>query len=114
MGAGAVEPHAVSNLVGGQWTTTRSTIEIIHPMDRDAKPIFTVPDTQEDEIGPFVESLRSCPKSGLHNPLKNPERYLQFGDISRKVQFSTCMCLSMYFSWPAHIKSHSYFLLVRV
>jgi len=25
---------------------------------------------------PFVQSLRACPKSGLHNPLKNPERYV--------------------------------------
>lgn len=43
-----------------------------------------MPDTREDELGPFVESLRSVPKSGVHNPLKNVERYLQFGEISRK------------------------------
>jgi len=29
---------------------------------------------QPEETGPFVESLRAVPKSGLHNPLKNPER----------------------------------------
>ena len=27
-----------------------------------------------DEIEPYVQSLRSIPKSGMHNPLKNPER----------------------------------------
>jgi len=28
--------------------------------------------------------LRSVPKSGVHNPLKNNERYLQYGEISRQ------------------------------
>jgi hypothetical protein len=32
---------------------------------------------QPEETGPFVESLRAVPKSGLHNPLKNPERCAQ-------------------------------------
>jgi len=38
------------------------------------------------ELGPFVESLRGVPKSGVHNPIKNVERYRQFGEISRKVR----------------------------
>ena len=33
-----------------------------------------VPDTQLYEIEPFVASLRATPKSGMHNPLKSPER----------------------------------------
>ncbi|CAN6859462.1 unnamed protein product [Brassica oleracea] len=33
---------------------------------------------------PFVESLSQCPKHGLHNPFKSPERYLLYGDISTK------------------------------
>ncbi|KAK8560019.1 hypothetical protein V6N12_012827 [Hibiscus sabdariffa] len=32
----------------------------------------------------FVESLSKCPKHGLHNPFKSPERYLLYGDISAK------------------------------
>jgi 1-pyrroline-5-carboxylate dehydrogenase len=78
------EPYAVRNLVGGHWTTTKSTMEIIHPLDKDKHPIFTICDTQQDEVGPFIDSLRKCTKSGMHNPLKNPDRYLKFGDISRK------------------------------
>ena len=80
------EPYAVRNLVGGKWTDTKSKMEVVHPLDRDAHPIFTVPDTQPDEVGPFVESLRKVTKSGVHNPLKNPHRYLEFGEISRKVR----------------------------
>lgn len=78
-------PYAVSNIVGGKFTKTKSTMDIIHPLDKHAYPIFTIPDTQADEIEPFLESLRKCSKSGLHNPLKNPERYVQYGEISRKV-----------------------------
>lgn len=80
-------PYAVQNMVGGKWTSNNQNnkiLEIPHPMDRDAFPIFTIPDTTD--VAPFVTSLRQCPKTGLHNPLKNPERYLQYGEITRKVR----------------------------
>ena len=48
------------------------------------KPMYSFPDTQMDEIDPFVESLASTPKTGLHNPYKNKERYLMLGEVSRK------------------------------
>ena len=82
-------PHAVKNLVDGVWTpegSTAETISIPHPLDVSAPPIFTIPNTQISELGPFFESLRKVEKSGLHNPLKNPERYVQYGEISRKVR----------------------------
>lgn len=33
-----------------------------------------IPDTQRDEAQPFIDSLKAVPKTGLHNPFKNPER----------------------------------------
>jgi 1-pyrroline-5-carboxylate dehydrogenase len=81
------KPYAVQNLVDGKWATSKSTMSIPHPLDRDAHPIFTIPDTQADELAPFYESLRKIPKSGVHNPLKNPDRYVQYGEISRKVRY---------------------------
>ena len=80
--------YAVQNLCDGQWTKAKSTMEIIHPLDKNAHPIFSIPDTQSDEIQPFIDSLRKVPKSGVHNPLKNPHRYVEYGEISRKVR--TC------------------------
>ena len=41
-----------------------------------------VPATTVEELPEFVKSLRSCPKSGLHNPLKAPERYVMLGKVS--------------------------------
>jgi 1-pyrroline-5-carboxylate dehydrogenase len=43
------------------------------------------PNTSMDDIEPFIESLKSCPKSGLHNPFKNKERYLMLSEVNRKV-----------------------------
>lgn len=37
---------------------------------------------QVAESKEFVTSLQSCPKTGLHNPLKNVERYLMLGRVS--------------------------------
>jgi 1-pyrroline-5-carboxylate dehydrogenase len=81
--AGDETPYHVMNYCHGQWmkttsgttataTTTTTTVPIIHPVDRDAPPIF-------------IDSLRLIPKSGLHNPYKNPHRYVQYGEISRLV-----------------------------
>lgn len=87
LAAGTVsDPYAVSNIVDGKWTSANAKMDIIHPLDKDAPPIFSIPDTQVEEITPFIESLRKCSKSGMHNPLKNPERYLEYGEITRKVR----------------------------
>jgi hypothetical protein len=85
------EPYAVSNLVGGEWTKAENIMTIPHPMNKDMNPIFTIPDTQVSELGPFLESLQKVPKSGVHNPLKNPQRYVQYGEISRKVCVCACV-----------------------
>lgn len=88
--------YSVPNLVDGKWThESKQKMSIIDPLDKNKGPIFTICDTHEDEVGPFIESLRKVPKSGLHNPLKNPERYLKYGDITRKVRRTFKKCFSM-------------------
>jgi hypothetical protein len=77
--------YAVSNCIDGKWTQAKATMTIPDPMNKDAHPIFTCPDTTVDEIQPFLDSLRKVPKSGVHNPLKNPARYVEYGEISRRV-----------------------------
>jgi 1-pyrroline-5-carboxylate dehydrogenase len=77
------EPHAVLNCVAGTWTSAKQTMSIPDPINKNNPDIFTIPDTQIDEIQPFLDSLRSVPKTGQHNPLKNPHRYLEYGEISR-------------------------------
>lgn len=88
----ASTPYAVQNIVGGEWQSAQKTMDIINPLDRDAPPIFTIPDTSSAELQPFIDSLRACPKSGLHNPFKNPHRYVELGEVSRKV--SHCVAIA--------------------
>ena len=96
--------HAVSNLVDGKWTSANKSMPIIHPLDKDHPPIFTIPDTQSSEIAPFLQSLRKVSKTGLHNPLKNPQRYVQYGEISRKVRQRLLLLLTYI---PPHYLCHS-------
>ncbi len=86
-------PHHVGNIVDGQWqgrTEIENKLVIPNPMDKDAFPLCTVADTSVEELGPFIKSMESVSKSGVHNPLKNVERYLMYGDISRKVCVDSC------------------------
>jgi 1-pyrroline-5-carboxylate dehydrogenase len=75
-------PAVPSNLVFGEWTPTEKHLTLPDPLN--GQPFLKCPDTQLFEIEPFVHSLKSVPKTGLHNPLKNPERYLLLGDITHK------------------------------
>ena len=75
---------------------------IPNPMNKDAPPVCTIPDTQINELQPFVASLKSVPKSGVHNPLKNNERYLQFGEISRKVRGMIRVVHVIHFCYTFH------------
>jgi len=44
-----------------------------------------IPATSEKEIEPFIESMQAVPKSGLHNPFRNKERYLMLSEVNRRV-----------------------------
>jgi 1-pyrroline-5-carboxylate dehydrogenase len=72
-----------ANLVAGEWVGTNQYGTMVDPLT--GKPMVQFPDTQMDEIDPFVQSLANTPKTGLHNPFKNKERYLMLGEVSRKV-----------------------------
>lgn len=76
------QPAEVQNLVQGKWTGSTSGETIVDPLN--GEPFIQVAEVDETGIQPFVDSLSKCPKHGLHNPFKAPERYLMLGDISNK------------------------------
>lgn len=76
------QPAKVRNLVQGKWVESSSWSTIVDPLN--GEPFIKVAEVDESEIKPFVESLSRCPKHGLHNPFKSPDRYLLYGDISTK------------------------------
>jgi 1-pyrroline-5-carboxylate dehydrogenase len=62
-------PGTVRNLLAGTWmTASGARDDVVDPMNGHA----------------YVQSLRRCPKTGLHNPLKNPERYVMLGRVCAK------------------------------
>jgi 1-pyrroline-5-carboxylate dehydrogenase len=71
-------PGVVRNLLRGEWIDA-DTFRDDLPDPLHGGQFLQVPDSRV--FGPFIESLRSCPKSGLHNPLKNPERYIELGAV---------------------------------
>jgi len=77
-GMSADNPGRAQNLVGGKWVSVESVRDdIVDPMN--GARFLQVPDTQD--FGPFIDGLRSCPKTGLHNPMKNTERYVMLGGV---------------------------------
>ena len=72
------QPGRAQNLVGGQWTSAAEMRDdIVDPMNGER--FLEVPDTTA--FAPFIEGLESCPKTGLHNPMKNTERYVMLGGV---------------------------------
>jgi 1-pyrroline-5-carboxylate dehydrogenase len=82
---GQTTPYEIKNLVNGEWASTSNQMSIPNPLNKNASnPICIQPATTTSELQPFVDSLNSCPKTGLHNPIRNIDRYLMLGDVSRK------------------------------
>lgn len=73
-------PVTLSNFLNGFWCATRSYTDILDPLNGDR--IIRMPNTNESELGPFIDRIRSVPKTGLHNPIRNAERYILYGEIS--------------------------------
>ncbi len=80
-GMTGADPGRVQNLVAGAWVgTDQVRDDIVDPMN--GQKFLIVPDTRDH--APFIAGLKSCPKSGLHNPIKNPDRYLTLGEVCAK------------------------------
>lgn len=75
----AATPAIGKNLCGGVWSDAKSTHAIVDPLN--GEEFVKVPNTSLDEIDPFVERMANCPRTGLHNPLKNVERYNMLGEV---------------------------------
>ncbi|MEQ8205968.1 MAG: aldehyde dehydrogenase family protein, partial [Woeseia sp.] len=77
-GMTAEAPGVVQNLLAGEWSSGSAIRDdIVDPMNGAA--FLQVPDTK-DYAG-YIDSLRKCPKTGLHNPHSRPDRYLMLGHV---------------------------------
>eukprot|EP00768_Dysnectes_brevis_P004595 gnl/Dysnectes_brevis/331_a366_6752.p1 GENE.gnl/Dysnectes_brevis/331_a366_6752~~gnl/Dysnectes_brevis/331_a366_6752.p1 ORF type:complete len:538 (-),score=84.64 gnl/Dysnectes_brevis/331_a366_6752:67-1647(-) len=76
-------PHVMQNRLNGEWVSVSSTTSLVNPIN--GAPMVIIPNTSLEEATGFITSLKKCPKSGLHNPLKNVERYRMYGDVSHRL-----------------------------
>ncbi|CAD7952840.1 unnamed protein product [Amoebophrya sp. A25] len=77
-GTGTVK---LQNFVNGEWCPTSKTVPVVDPLNGDA--FIQMPLTETDaELQPFLDRMHAVPKSGLHNPLKQVNRYTMYGRIS--------------------------------
>eukprot|EP01016_Furgasonia_blochmanni_P044279 TRINITY_DN613_c0_g1_i13.p1 TRINITY_DN613_c0_g1~~TRINITY_DN613_c0_g1_i13.p1 ORF type:complete len:524 (+),score=89.22 TRINITY_DN613_c0_g1_i13:319-1890(+) len=76
-------PITLENRVNGQWKKSRTYK--IYPDPLNGDKFMNVPDiTEDDELEEFVKSINTCSRSGLHNPIKNVERYNLYGEVMFK------------------------------
>lgn len=94
----AANQTRLSNLCGGQWSGAKEYIDIVDPMNGEV--FIKMPNTKGNEIEQFITSAASVPKTGLHNPLKNPERYVMYGEIFHQAGHELSRPEVMdYFAW---------------
>ncbi|KAH0842724.1 hypothetical protein HID58_092095, partial [Brassica napus] len=62
-------------IVQGKWIGSSNYNTLLDPLN--GEPFIKVSEVDESGVQPFVESLSQCPKHGLHNPFKSPERYFK-------------------------------------
>jgi hypothetical protein len=63
----------VMSIVQGKWIGSSNHNTLLDPLN--GEPFIKVAEVDESGTQPFVDSLSQCPKHGLHNPFKSPERY---------------------------------------
>ncbi|QDZ19626.1 aldehyde dehydrogenase [Chloropicon primus] len=81
----------VLNVVGGEWVEVtghasagdEAYVEVVDPMN--GQVMAKVNEVGSESLHRYVSCLDACPKSGLHNPLKRPERYLLYGNVCSRV-----------------------------
>lgn len=71
--------RVLKNIVNGKWVPSKKHMDIANVLTGQIN--HKVPITSSNELIPFIESINAVPKSGLHNPFKQPERYQMLGRV---------------------------------
>lgn len=84
------KPHAVKHLLAGVWLeggagAAPEEVDVI-PDPLNGEPFLRVPRAGGSavDLAPWVASLKSCPKTGLHNPFRSPERYAMLARVTER------------------------------
>ena len=73
-------PQRGMNHCDGKWVSALEERAVLDPLN--GEEMLFVPATSVGELEPFVASMRKVPKSGLHNPLQDPGKYFEMGEVN--------------------------------
>lgn len=76
--------YHLQSFFNGKWQESKNYEEFLNPLHGNSG-FMKVPVLQADQFPPIIEEMKKVQSSGLHNPLKNTDRYLLYGDVCRKV-----------------------------
>ena len=77
--------YKIENFYNSKWQSSLNYDMFPNPIN-GYKDFLSVPNTQsEQEFSNIIKEMKSVSKSGLHNPLKNTDRYLMLGEVTRKL-----------------------------
>ena len=78
------KPYTIENLLDGKWSKSSKTEPVIDPLNGGDFLFNSLPASQA-ELDAYVASQRKVPNFGLHNPIRNVNRYMKFGEIFMKI-----------------------------
>ncbi len=73
----AKNPHTISNILDGKLVSSAKSSPIIDPLNGGV--FLHSPLPEKAELDAFVASQKKIPSYGLHNPIRNVNRYMQYG-----------------------------------
>jgi len=73
-------PAIGRELCGGEWLEYSKTRTICDPLN--GKDMVVLPDRSIPDTQCFIDRMKNCPRSGRHNPIKNPQRYVELGKVT--------------------------------
>ena len=76
-------PHTMGNILDGKLVKTDKNQPIIDPLNGGDFVFSPLP--CQNTLDAFVASQKKTPIYGLHNPIRNVNRYMQYGEIFLKI-----------------------------
>jgi 1-pyrroline-5-carboxylate dehydrogenase len=77
------KPHTMYNILDGKVLPAAKTAPILDPLNGGNFIYSPLP--EKAELDAFIASQKKIPAYGLHNPIRNVNRYMQFGEIFLKI-----------------------------
>jgi len=82
---GSSNDYVLRGFVNNEWKTFNEvkTNPVLDPLDKD-NYIFKAPALDVKHLGDYISAIEAVPRAGLFNIYKNPEKFVEMGDVMAK------------------------------